>query len=84
MGGIRGEVIGLGFLQTVIMEMGQPPEVQSADPAMWVQARQYSARLVTVTNAKIFDEPVYNDAKDFPFLWEDASAYLLFVRSQTG
>lgn len=71
MGGIRGDVVGLGFLQTIIMEMGQPPEVQNADPAMWVQARQYSGRIVTVTNAKIFDEPVYNYTKDFPFLWEE-------------
>jgi len=71
MGGIRGDVVGLGFLQTVIMEMGQPPEVQNADPAMWVQARQYSGRIVTVTNAKVFDEPVYNYTRDFPFLWEE-------------
>ncbi len=59
-GGIRGDVIGLGFLQTVIMEMGQPPAVQNADPAMWVQGRQFSGRIVTVTNAKIFDDPVFN------------------------
>jgi small-conductance mechanosensitive channel len=71
MGGIRGDVVDLTFLQTVIMEMGQPPEVQSADPAMWVQARQYSGRIVTVTNAKIFDEPVFNYTRDFPFLWEE-------------
>ncbi len=71
MGGIRGDVVGLGFLQTVIMEMGQPPDVQDADPAMWVQARQYSGRIVTVTNAKVFDEPVYNYSRDFPFIWEE-------------
>ena len=71
MGGIRGDVIGLSFLQTVIMEMGQPPEVQAADPAMWVQARQYSGRIVTVSNAKVFDEPVYNYTRDFPYLWEE-------------
>jgi small-conductance mechanosensitive channel len=71
MGGIRGDVIGLGFLQTVIMEMGQPPEVQSADPAMWVQSRQYSGRIVTVSNAKVFEEPVYNYTRDFPFIWEE-------------
>ena len=57
MGGIRGDVIGLNFLQTVIMEMGQPPEVQAADPAMWVQARQYSGRIVTVSNAKVSKNP---------------------------
>lgn len=71
MGGVRGDVIALNFIQTVIMEMGQPPSVQSADPGMWVQSRQYSGRIVTVTNAKIFDEPVYNYTRDFPYLWEE-------------
>ena len=73
MGGVRGDVIALGFLQTTIMEMGQPPAVQKSDPAMWVQARQYSGRVVTVSNAKIFDEPVYNYTRDFPYLWEEMS-----------
>lgn len=71
MGGVRGDVIALNFIQTVIMEMGQPPSVQSSDPGMWVQSRQYSGRVVTVTNSKIFDEPVYNYTRDFPFIWEE-------------
>lgn len=71
MGGVRGDVIALGFLQTTIMEMGQPPAVQEADPAMWVKGRQYSGRVVTVTNAKIFDEPVYNYTRDFPYIWDE-------------
>ena len=49
MGGVRGDVIALGFIQTTIMEMGQPPAVQNADPAMWVRSRQYTGRVVTVT-----------------------------------
>jgi small-conductance mechanosensitive channel len=73
MGGVRGDVIALGFTQTTIMEMGQPPAVQGADPAMWVQSRQYTGRVVTVTNAKIFDEPVYNYTHEFPYLWEEMS-----------
>lgn len=60
MGRVRGDVIGLGLIQTTIMEMGQPPNVQSADPAMWVHSRQYTGRIVTVTNDRIFDEAVYN------------------------
>lgn len=71
MGGVRGDVIALNFIQTVIMEMGEPPSVQGEDPGMWVQSRQYTGRIVTVTNAKIFDEPVYNYTRDFPFLWEE-------------
>jgi len=73
MGGVRGDVIALGFIQTTIMEMGQPPPVQGAAPAMWVQSREYTGRIVTVSNAKIFDEPVYNYSRDFPYLWEELS-----------
>ena len=73
MGGVRGDVIALRFTQTVIMEMGQPPPVQQAVPAMWVQARQYTGRIVTVSNARIFDEPVYNYTLDFHYLWEEMS-----------
>jgi len=71
MGGVRGDVIALGFSQTTIMEMGQPPPVQNADPAMWVQSRQYTGRIVTVSNAKIFDEPVFNYSREFPYIWEE-------------
>jgi small-conductance mechanosensitive channel len=71
MGGVRGDVIALTFTQTKIMEMGQPPAVQGADPAMWVRARQFTGRIVTVTNDKVFDEPVYNYTREFPFIWEE-------------
>ncbi len=71
MGGVRGDVIALGFLQTTIMEMGQSPQVQNADPAMWVKARQYTGRIVTVSNAKVFDEPVFNYTRQFPYIWEE-------------
>lgn len=73
MGGVRGDVIGLSLMQTTIMEMGQPPPVQADDPAMWVQSRQYTGRVVTVSNAVIFDEPVYNYSREFPYLWEELS-----------
>ncbi len=71
MGGVRGDVIDLGFIQTTIMEMGEPPSVQSDEPAMWVHSRQYTGRLVTVSNAHIFDEPVYNYTRAFPYIWEE-------------
>ena len=38
---------------------------------MWVRARQFTGRIVTVTNDKIFDEPVYNFTQEFRFIWED-------------
>lgn len=71
-GGVRGEVIALDFFQTTVLEMGQPPSVESeTDPAMWVMARQYTGRIVIVTNGVIFDQPVFNYSRDFPFLWEE-------------
>jgi small-conductance mechanosensitive channel len=71
MGGVRGDVIELGFMQTTIMEMGQPPGEQADAPSMWISARQYTGRIVTVTNDKIFDTPVYNYTTEFPYIWEE-------------
>jgi small-conductance mechanosensitive channel len=73
MGGVRGDVIDLGFIQTRIMEMGEPHSVQAADPAMWVKSRQYTGRIVTITNDKVFDTPVYNYTKEFPYIWDELS-----------
>jgi small-conductance mechanosensitive channel len=71
MGGVRGDVIALGFLQTTIMEMGQPAPVDESKPARWVHSRQFTGRIVTVSNSQIFDEPVYNYTRDFPYLWDE-------------
>ncbi|MET4116379.1 small-conductance mechanosensitive channel [Bradyrhizobium sp. JR1.5] len=71
MGGVRGDVIALSFMQTTILEMGQPPPVQSDSPAMWIRSRQYTGRIVTVSNSKVFDEPVYNYTREFPFIWDE-------------
>jgi small-conductance mechanosensitive channel len=71
MGSVRGDVIALGFMQTTVMEMGQSPPEISAAPATWVQGRQYSGRIVRITNDRIFDSPVYNYTRDFPYVWEE-------------
>lgn len=71
MGDVRGDVVALGFMQTTIMEMGQPPPVQSANPAMWVHSRQFTGRIVTISNSEIFDKPVYNYSREFPYLWDE-------------
>jgi small-conductance mechanosensitive channel len=73
MGGVRGDVIGLSFMQTRIMEMGQAPKEQGDAPSMWVRRRQFTGRIVTVTNDKVFDEPVYNYTRDFPYIWDEIS-----------
>jgi len=71
MGGVRGDVVRLGFIQTTIMEMGQSPGEQKDDPSVWVKSRQFTGRIVTVTNDKIFDHPVFNYTSEFPYLWEE-------------
>jgi small-conductance mechanosensitive channel len=70
-GGVRGDVVALGFMQTTVMEMGQAAGETNDDPSMWVHGRQYSGRLVRVTNDRIFDTPVYNYTRDFPFMWDE-------------
>lgn len=79
MGGVRGDVMRLGFIQTTIMEMGQPPSVQGADPAMWVRSRQFTGRIVTVSNSKIFAEPVFNYSRDFPLIWEEMAIPIAYT-----
>jgi small-conductance mechanosensitive channel len=70
-GGVRGDVVDLSFLQTTVMEMGESKAEQPDSPAAWVRSRQYTGRLVTVSNAVIFDQPVYNYTREFPFIFEE-------------
>ena len=78
MGGVRGDVIALSFMQTKIMEMGQPPPMQQNTPSVWVKSRQFTGRIVTVTNDKIFSEPVFNYTDQFPYVWEEVSLSIHF------
>lgn len=57
---VMGDVIDVGLLRTTIMECGQ-----------WVQADQYTGRIVTVSNALVLRQPIYNYSSDFPFLWDE-------------
>jgi small-conductance mechanosensitive channel len=70
-GGVRGDVVALDFMQTTVMEMGQAPDEQGDAPSIRVHGRQYTGRLVRVTNDKLFDNPIYNFTREFPFLWEE-------------
>lgn len=82
MGGVRGDVLALGFIQTTLMEMGVAPG-SDAGPSVWVKSRQFTGRIVTVSNAKIFDEPVYNYTRDFTFIWEEMSLTVRYEDDRT-
>jgi small-conductance mechanosensitive channel len=71
MNSIRGDVIALGFMQTTVMEMGESAPERSDPPSVWVGGRQYTGRIVRITNDKIFDSPIYNYTRDFPYVWEE-------------
>jgi len=59
-------------LQTRIMEMGQSTR-EETDKKSWVRSRQFTGRIVTVTNDKVFDEPVYNYTHEFAYIWDELS-----------
>lgn len=69
-GDVRGDVLDIGLLKTTVMEMGVPPLLRP-DPHHWVSARQYTGRVVTITNAEVFKQPTYNYTRNFNFLWEE-------------
>jgi small-conductance mechanosensitive channel len=77
MGGVRGDVIGLTFMQTRIMEMGESPREKDDDKS-WVHSRQFTGRIVTVTNDKVFDCPVYNYTHQFAYIWDEISIPVAF------
>jgi small-conductance mechanosensitive channel len=60
LGGIMGDVIDIGILQTTVMECGD-----------WVNADLYNGRIVRIANSYVLKEPVFNYSADFPFLWDE-------------
>ena len=63
------DVLALGLVQTTLMEVGAAPG-RDDGPAARVGSRQFTGRIVTVTNAAVFDEPVCNHAREFPYVWD--------------
>jgi len=59
-GAIKGDVIDIGVLRTTLMEVGQ-----------WVNGDLYNGRIVRISNAAVFEGPVFNYSADFPFVWDE-------------
>ena len=66
MGGVRGDVIDITPLRTKVMEIGS---ANSSDTP--VRGRQYTGRIVAISNKATFTEPVYNYSAAFEFIWEE-------------
>lgn len=57
LGGVIGDVTDVGVLRTSLLEIGN-----------WVGADQLSGRVVTVTNAAVFKDPVFNYTQGAPYV----------------
>lgn len=60
LGGVIGDVIDVGIIKTSLLEIGN-----------WVQADQMSGRLVSVSNAAVFKDPVFNYTQGAPYIWDE-------------
>lgn len=65
-GGVRGDVIDITPLRTKVMEIGS-----SVGDDAWVRGRQYTGRVVAVSNRATFTDPVSNFSASFEFIWEE-------------
>ena len=59
-GNIRGDVVDVGILRTTLMEIGN-----------WLQGDHNTGRIVTVSNAFIFKEPLFNYSLHLDFIWDE-------------
>ena len=66
-GGVNGDVIDVSPLRTKLMEIGDARD----DDKSWVRGRQYTGRIVSVSNKATFTEPVYNYSAVFEYIWEE-------------
>jgi small-conductance mechanosensitive channel len=72
-GGVRGAVIDLTPLRTKLLEFGAAPnEVPpNATSVSWVQGRQATGRIVSISNKATFENPVFNFSTVFEYLWDE-------------
>lgn len=73
MGGVRGDVIDITPLRTKVMEIGA-----ATDPETPVKGRQYTGRIVAISNKATFTEPVYNYSAAFEFVWEELTVPIAY------
>jgi small-conductance mechanosensitive channel len=59
-GGIRGDVVDINVLRTTLMEIGN-----------WLSGDHNTGRIVTVSNAYIFKEPLFNYSLHLRYIWDE-------------
>jgi small-conductance mechanosensitive channel len=66
-GGIRGDVVDIGVLRTTLMEIGN-----------WLSGDHNTGRIVTLSNAFLFKEPLYNYSAHLNFVWDEVSVPVIY------
>lgn len=59
-GTVKGYVLDITPMYTELREFGE-----------WMRGDTFTGRIVTVPNSIIFDLPVFNYTRDFPFIWDE-------------
>ena len=59
-GGIKGDVVDIGILRTTIMEIGN-----------WLEGDHNTGRIVTLSNAFIFKEPLFSYSVHLHYIWDE-------------
>ncbi len=59
-GEIRGDVVDIGLLRTTLMEIGN-----------WLDGDYNTGRIVILSNAQIFKEPLFNYSGRLHFIWDE-------------
>jgi small-conductance mechanosensitive channel len=67
-GNVVGDVMDISILRTTVMEIGE-----------WVQADQYTGRIVTVANRAVFSDPLYNYTQHWGYLWDEITVPVTYT-----
>jgi small-conductance mechanosensitive channel len=67
-GDVVGDVMDISILRTTVMEIGE-----------WVQADQYTGRIVTIANRAVFADPVYNYTQHWGYLWDEITVPITYA-----
>jgi small-conductance mechanosensitive channel len=68
---VQGDVIDITPLRTKILEIGSQPVGLDTASGSWVQGRQLTGRIVSISNKATFEAPVYNFSATFDYVWEE-------------
>jgi len=76
--GVHGDVIDVSLLRTKLLEFGSDQPADSDRSSSWVHGRQYTGRIIVLSNKSTFTEPVFNSSGALGFVWEEVTIPVSF------